>query len=73
MASTDNRSENTWPSQRVQDQSETLSDLEREVLDEYVKLRDNLDKVNVFMLFFNLWSPHQLLLGFNHKTSPFWR
>ena len=69
MASTDHRSENTWPSQRSQDQNETLSDLEREVLDEYVRLRDNLDKVIIFVLFFSLQSPHQLLLGFGLEIS----
>ena len=35
------------PNQSREHGSETLSPLEREVLDEYVKLRDNLDRVRL--------------------------
>jgi hypothetical protein len=33
-------------SETTTDANETLTDLEREVLDEYVKLRDNLEEVS---------------------------
>ena len=52
MSSTEQRAEHSWQGYQSQDQSETLTDLEREVLDEYVKLRDNLGKVNILTIYF---------------------
>lgn len=64
----DYRDQNGQGAQR--DESKSLTELEREVLDEYVKLRENLDKVRSIPI---IWHPPPPFFSLNMPAYRFAR